>query len=343
MQRSRIFYANPQNPSRVPMLMRKGISENTMPVMLDFLATAYTFSAMVTAFLLCFVTQCLAVVLLFPILISPCRLRYTLLGSIFRFWHSLFVIRLNPFWNVVVVRSAPKGYSPSKTIVMVNHTSGSDPWICCWALFPWELKYIVKGELFKIPIAGWCLKMAGDLAVRFTKEKGGWGTEPGSVKKMMARATYLQQKGVGQVVFPEGTRSATGRLQMFKDGFFRLAIENHTEILPCVIHNAQQLWPLGSHSLRYGTAYFAFGNPLTPQEGDTVETLKARVRGEMLDLLKLCPLYDQNLDSPLDAVASTRGLGLAGARVSVSATAASFELDTANTTAVNTPSKSHKA
>lgn len=62
---------------------------------------------------------------------------------------------------------------------------------------------------------------------------GGWGTEPGSVKQMMAQAKYLQQHGVGQVVFPEGTRSVTGRLQPFKDGFFRLALENKSEILPC--------------------------------------------------------------------------------------------------------------
>lgn len=72
----------------------------------------------------------------------------------------------------MVIRPAPKGYSPGKTIVMINHTSGSDPWVSCATLFPWELKYVVKGELLAIPIAGWCLSLAGDLAVRFTKDKG---------------------------------------------------------------------------------------------------------------------------------------------------------------------------
>lgn len=39
--------------------------------------------------------------------------------------------------------------------------------------------------------------------------------------------------GICVVVFPEGTRSVTGRLQPFKNGFFRLAAENpDIEILP---------------------------------------------------------------------------------------------------------------
>ena len=40
-------------------------------------------------------------------------------------------------------------------------------------------------------------------------------------------------EGVFVVVFPEGTRSVTGRLQPFKNGFFRLAAENpDIHILP---------------------------------------------------------------------------------------------------------------
>lgn len=112
---------------------------------------------------------------------------------------------------------------------------------------------------------------------------GGWGTARGAVQKMMSECERLQKMGVGQVIFPEGTRSKHGRLQPFKDGFFRFAVEHGTEILPCgeiaidydeifisiflhaVIHNAQKIWPMGSSLMDMGTVYFAFGEPTRPK------------------------------------------------------------------------------
>jgi 1-acyl-sn-glycerol-3-phosphate acyltransferase len=54
----------------------------------------------------------------------------------------------------------------------VNHTSNADPWICCGSFFPWETKYVLKKDLLSLPIVGWVIQLAGDLPIRFTKEKG---------------------------------------------------------------------------------------------------------------------------------------------------------------------------
>lgn len=62
---------------------------------------------------------------------------------------------------------------------------------------------------------------------------GGWATAEGSVAAMMKEAAKFLAMGIGIVVFPEGTRSVDGRMQPFRDGFFRLAIETNAEILPC--------------------------------------------------------------------------------------------------------------
>ena len=50
---------------------------------------------------------------------------------------------------------------------------------------------------------------------------------------LLQEALRALADGLAVVVFPEGTRSVTGRLQPFKNGFFRLAAENpDIHILP---------------------------------------------------------------------------------------------------------------
>ena len=47
----------------------------------------------------------------------------------------------------------------------------------------------------------------------------------------------LEQK-VSVMIFPEGTRSRDGELKPFKDGAFRLAIDNQVPILPLAVNGA---------------------------------------------------------------------------------------------------------
>lgn len=58
------------------------------------------------------------------------------------------------------------------------------------------------------------------------------------------------------------------------------------------MHNLRSLWPLGTNLIDCGTAYVAFGEPTRPKEGETVAELKRRIRNEMIELQKLCPLFD---------------------------------------------------
>eukprot|EP00918_Siedleckia_nematoides_P106697 GHVU01232788.1.p1 GENE.GHVU01232788.1~~GHVU01232788.1.p1 ORF type:complete len:176 (+),score=21.29 GHVU01232788.1:1009-1536(+) len=117
-----------------------------------------------------------------------------------------------------------------------------------------------------------------------------------------------------QVIFPEGTRSRTGGLQPFKDGFFRLALEQQCQILPMVLHNSTSLWPIGDMLLDAGTVYVAFGDPVHIHEGMKLEELKEIVRNQMLDLQRQCPLFDAEKDKPLTEMAKTRGQGLVGGK-----------------------------
>jgi len=197
---------------------------------------------------------------------------------------------------------------------MANHLSGSDPWVLSSTFFPWEMKYAYKASLHMVPIAGWSIRLAGDLAIYFTKDRGGWGVTPEDIRKMMDRAATLLRMNIGLAVFPEGTRSMSGRLQGFKDGFFRLATEvEDTYILPAALMNTDVAWPLNEKTIACATAYVVYGDPILA-EGKSVEELKSEVRDAIICLQKEAPCFDPVRHEPLQAteMSSMRGHGIEG-------------------------------
>lgn len=229
---------------------------------------------------------------------------------ILRFFSSFGAFMINPFWKLVETSPPPKKMPSRGAIVMTNHLSAADPWALNHSLRKYmRVKYVYKGSMLKVPVVGWALKLSHDLPIFFTKEKGGWGTEKGCVNDIMTRAAKTLRNGRGIVVFPEGTRSKTGRLQPFKDGFFKFAIENNFPILPIGLHNTQAIWPLKGKTLNTGTAYVGYGNYIEPA-GKTVEQLKQEVQRELLRVLALSPEFDAKMEQPLTEAPATRGQGL---------------------------------
>eukprot|EP00915_Cephaloidophora_sp_WS-2016_P005054 GHVH01006731.1.p1 GENE.GHVH01006731.1~~GHVH01006731.1.p1 ORF type:complete len:338 (+),score=32.63 GHVH01006731.1:81-1094(+) len=258
------------------------------------------------AFLSSLILQTLANVLLLPLFMVSPKAKIITGGLIMRFCQASAVF-LNPFWTTKVVRPCLDGWKPSRTIIMCNHLSSLDPWIITRNLVPWELKWVYKKDLEKIPVFGLSVKMCNDLAIEFTKEGGGWKTKPGSVQRMMEKVKSYLEMGIGIVVFPEGTRSKSGRLQRFKPGFLRCAIEQKVEIMPTVLWNTNSIWALGSYVICPGTMYFSWGTPIMPSEDDTVESLEMKVKAQMMELLNEMPGFDPATMKPLQEFTTTRG------------------------------------
>jgi 1-acyl-sn-glycerol-3-phosphate acyltransferase len=183
--------------------------------------------------------------------------------------------RLNPFWRFGVVGAVPS--RPRRpTVVVSNHESNADPFLV--SFLPWEMKWLGKASLFRIPVAGWMMRMAGDIPV----ERG----DSDSAKQAMSACARWLGLGVPVMLFPEGTRSKDGQLLPFKDGAFRLAIETGADILPLAVGGTGTALP--KHSWRFGRAEgrVIVGAPLSTagMSPDDVEPLKARVRAEIESL-----------------------------------------------------------
>ncbi|PFH36363.1 acyltransferase domain-containing protein [Besnoitia besnoiti] len=279
------------------------------PTPLRVLMTIYFYFVVSVFFLCAFLTQIAACVCLLPLMLTVKGFPRRALSSIFQIYMELAFIFL-PFWRLKMLNQPPRNYRPRRTIIMCNHASGADPWVVTSVIFPWSTVFVIKESLCYVPIAGWSLWLAQYVRVKFTKEKGGWGTAPGAVKECMQQSADALDQGSSLMVFPEGTRSVTGRLQPFKDGFFRFALEHpDVEILPIAVHGTHKLWPVTSKLVDSGTVYAKYGQPIRA-EGMTLETLKEKVHEEIFEGLRSSPEFDEQNEQPLTRLASHRGHGL---------------------------------
>jgi len=195
-----------------------------------------------------------------------------------RFFRDLGVVatKLNPMWDFRVHGRLPN-YMPGKTVVVCNHVSNSDAFLI--AHVPYEMKWLGKASLFKVPVFGQLMRMAGDVPVqRGTKD---------SIVEAMKRCRENLERGMPVMIFPEGTRSKTADLLPFKDGAFRLAIETGADILPMAVAGTKDALP--KHSWRFGFSkgLVHVGEPIST-EGLTLNDLpdlRERARDAVAELL----------------------------------------------------------
>jgi 1-acyl-sn-glycerol-3-phosphate acyltransferase len=195
------------------------------------------------------------------------RGRY-LVGYFFR-QIPVVMAALNPLWRFRVAGTMPA--DPRRPYVVVsNHESFVD--ILLISHLPWEMKWLAKAEMFRIPILGWLLRLAGDVPIQ-----RGFGP---SAVEAIARCREVLADRVSVMIFPEGTRSTTADLLPFKDGAFRLAIDAGVPILPLVVHGTSTALP--KHDWRFGrsTAVVQVLDPVetTGLSPADVPALKDRVR-----------------------------------------------------------------
>ncbi len=178
-------------------------------------------------------------------------------------------VKLNPLWHFETDGTPPE--NPRNPYVAVsNHESYADIFLI--SHFPWEMKWLSKYEVFKIPVMGWMMRMANDIPLVRGKRE--------SVMSALAGCRDRLAKKVSILIFPEGTRSPTDEMLPFKDGAFKLAVETGVPILPIAVAGTRHCMAKKSLLFRRARAK-ARVLPPVPTEGLTsadVPELKEKVR-----------------------------------------------------------------
>lgn len=177
--------------------------------------------------------------------------------------------RLNPLWTFTVRGNVPN--DPRLPYVVVsNHESFVD--MLAISQIPIEMKWVAKSAFFKIPIVGFLLMLSRDIKLVRGAKGAGAHVYTEAAERLSTRTSVM--------LFPEGTRSASGDLGAFKDGAFKIAIEAQAPILPLVVHGTRNA--LIKHDWRFGRcdAVVQILDPI-PTIGMTLEdvdTLREQVR-----------------------------------------------------------------
>ncbi len=184
---------------------------------------------------------------------------------------GMSITYVNPAWDITVENKDSVADPRLPYVVVSNHLSNAD--IPLISRLPWEMKWVAKKSLFDLPIVGWMMTWAGDIAVD--------RRDPKSRSNVLKRAAWYLERKCSVMFFPEGTRSRDGVLLRWADGPFRLAIENGIPILPLAVDGTRDALP--KNDWKFGVADAIRLRVLAPisTEGLTVADapdLRERVR-----------------------------------------------------------------
>ena len=147
------------------------------------------------------------------------------------FWGSLY-IWFNPLWRVRIKgrRNLPWRRS---CVIVSNHQSMLDILVLYHLFVPY--KWVSKRENFRIPIIGWNMRLNGYLEI----QRG----QKNSLEQLMKKARKFLEMRSSVLIFPEGTRYPGGHLGPFREGAFRMALDNKVDIVPIVLDGTAKALP----------------------------------------------------------------------------------------------------
>lgn len=146
-------------------------------------------------------------------------------------WASLYTW-LNPAWPVRVI-GRERLYDAGPAVLVANHLSLLD--ILVLFRLQSHFKWVSKIENFRVPIVGWNMVLCDYIPLRRGDKQ--------SIVAMLRHCDRALAGGSSILMFPEGTRSASGRLRAFNSGAFQIAARSRVPIQPIIVRGTAEALP----------------------------------------------------------------------------------------------------
>ncbi|TMA33560.1 MAG: 1-acyl-sn-glycerol-3-phosphate acyltransferase [Deltaproteobacteria bacterium] len=162
-------------------------------------------------------------------------------------------------------------------VFMSNHRSQLDVLAVIVALAEFQLRWVAKVELTRVPVFGWALRRTGHIIIDRSNTTQ-------AVRSLRA-AELRMRDGISVMIFPEGTRSTPGEtLLRFKKGGFMTALGTGVPIVPMAVLHSDKVLPRGAWRVTPGEIEVVVGRPI-PVAGVERDELIRRVRAFLLEHL----------------------------------------------------------
>jgi 1-acyl-sn-glycerol-3-phosphate acyltransferase len=189
--------------------------------------------------------------------------------------------------NIYIEASGQENVPEGGFVYASNHESLVDILVLGAAL-PRDFKWAAKRSVMNVPFLGWHLRLAGHVPVDRNKGKDA------AIAVMEAFESVLR-RDKPLLVFPEGTRTADGKLKAFKNGAFQAAVLAGKPVVPVAINGTFSLMSrdsvdtgsIKSRDERLVTVQI--GKPLYPNtevdDEEAVTDLRDRTRAAVVEML----------------------------------------------------------
>jgi len=152
-------------------------------------------------------------------------------------------------------------------IVAANHSSYLDA-IILGFLCPAPMNYFSKEEMFHSPFFRWLIRRMGAMAIAKGAE-GGFDIRRGL--KVLAQRHVL-------MIFPEGTRSASGTMLAGKPGIGFLVHRSNAPVVPVRISGTEKALGVGHRFPKPHRVTVTIGHPLIHPQGNRQDVADAVMR-----------------------------------------------------------------
>lgn len=119
-------------------------------------------------------------------------------------------------------------------LLVSNHRSGLDPFVCISQLMEYNVAFVSKPENFKLPIVGRFVSRCCYMTIDRENARN-------AMKTLHKATDYVKNDTVSVGIYPEGTRSKSGELLEFKDGVFYVAKKAPCPVVVITVQNTENI------------------------------------------------------------------------------------------------------
>lgn len=141
----------------------------------------------------------------------------------------------------------------SVAVYASNHTSYMDTPVV-FATLPFQFRILAKKELWSLPFIGWHLNRSGQIPVDTQNVHATLSSLGAGVRALRA--------GMPLFVFPEGSRTPTGKTQEFLPGAAFLAIRAQVPVVPVALNGVYDLLPIHTRHFYPCDTTMTIGKPI---------------------------------------------------------------------------------